>query len=117
MDHLMSWGQLGVVVCTDPCVVVLPHFWAEQVALWPNSRCHGRLGSVSRCDGCGRCAYNRQNGHTFHVQVHIHRFVALHTIEQELLIESRSGGWKKYFQRFSEKCSRQLQPPNVDTEP
>jgi SNF2 family DNA or RNA helicase len=50
-------------------------------------------------------------------QVHIHRFVALHTIEQELLIESRSGGWKKYFQRFSEKCSRQLQPPNVDTEP
>jgi hypothetical protein len=41
--------------------------------------------------------------------VHVHRFLALGTIEQELVvaaaaIEAEGGGWRSFFQRQQNRC-------------
>ena len=35
--------------------------------------------------------------------VYVHRFVALSTIEQELLVGAATGGWRSFFQRQQQR--------------
>ena len=47
----------------------------------------------------------------------VHRFVALHTVEQELMVQRRLGEWRKYFRRSSARHAREAarEAPPLET--